>query len=518
MIRDMRVALCESRIRNHDGLQAPRCASREPSAPEAVGGILLVLSLVGMARVAVDPAPFLSLGFRLDRITATMALLVAAIGLAALRYGSRCMDGQPRGKYLMGWMAAATAASWLLALADSFMVLVAAWAAVGFCLHRMLAWRRMPPGSPSPASLALGLSLCGDLLLTCAFACSWMAYGSSGLSFAVECMAADPVSTRTTVIVLLACAACVLKTAQVPFHGWLPHTVDAPTPVSALLHAGIINAGGVLLVRMGPAIDRVPEAWLLLSLVGSASMLVAVPTTWFQTKAKSALAWSTVGQMGFMLAQCGLCAFPVALLHVLGHGTYKAWSFLGAGDVSRSTTKSPAPALALGLLAAGTMSSFAGMSLWLWLLELPAPSSPGKLALLAVVGLATGQCWVGLLGGCASRARRATRACIALLLSVAIPGLSLWLSLATAAWIGLPIERTPTSAGAMSWVAAAVPVVTIVALAVLHAVMPLLERHAVGQHLRVHASNGFHLWAMALDLRRRLRPARPSMTPETAHA
>lgn len=514
----MKVALLESRLVQHSTQNVPSSASREQSAAEAVVGILLVLSLAGMGRVAVDPAPYMSHGFRLDRITATMALLVAAIGLAAVRYGARCLQGQAQGRRLTGWMAAATTASWLLALADGFVVLLLAWVAVGICLQSMLSWRMPGRTALSPASCALRLSLFGDLMLACAFAVAWIAYGSGGLSSSVERMATDSSTAWTTAIVLLACGACVVKTAQVPAHGWLPSTVDAPTPVSALMHAGIINAGGVMLVRMAPAIDRVPEAWLLLSLVGSASMLVAVPTAWFQAKAKSALAWSTVGQMGFMLTQCGLCAFPAALLHVLGHGTYKAWSFLGAGEVSRAGPKVPDPVRALGLLMVGTLASVAGVALSLRLLDMPAPTTPGKLALLAVVCIATGQCWVALLGDRTSHARRAAQVSTALTLSVAIPSLALSLYAVASAWIGLPGEATPPSRGAMSWMAAIVPVLTIVSLAVLHALLPSLERCALGQQLRVHASNGFHLWALVVNRGRRPRTARSLLNSGASHA
>jgi NAD(P)H-quinone oxidoreductase subunit 5 len=493
-------------------------AVRPSSAPEAIAGVLLVLSLAGLARVAVDPSPYLTSGFRLDRITAAVALFVAGIGLAAVRYATRCLEAQPRHQRLMAWMAAATVASWLLTLSDSFVAMVLAWLTLGLCLQRMLSWSWHADSAPLRTRFPWWWSVAGDAMLALAFGLAWAAYGSTDLTSAVEHMAADPTVAWPTAIILLATGACAIKTAQVPLHGWLPRTVDAPTPVSALMHAGIINAGGVLLVRMAPAIERVPEAWMLMSIVASASMLVAVPTAWFQSKAKSALAWSTVGQMGFMMAQCGLCAFPAAFLHVLGHGTYKAWSFLGAGEVTRMRHSQATPARTLALLAIGAMSSLAGLAAVVWMLGVPFPSTPGKLALTAVVGIATGQCWVALLGDPGLRSRRASRALLAAALSVTLPAVALTLYLAAAAWIGMSAEAGQQHAGPVAWIAAILPVLTIACLAVLHALMPHLEGHPLGLRLRVHATNGFYVAMLVNRTARHPHPTHRPINPGAAHA
>ena len=132
---------------------------------------------------------------------------------------------------------------------------------------------------------------------------------------------------------MLLVGAALTKSAQAPFHTWLPETLEAPTPVSALMHAGLINGGGVLLLHFAPLLGREPAALVILTLVGSLTTVIGVLAMWAQPADKRILAWSTVSQMGFMMVQLGLAMFPAALLHLLGHGVYKARAFLRASGV-----------------------------------------------------------------------------------------------------------------------------------------------------------------------------------------
>ena len=136
-----------------------------------------------------------------------------------------------------------------------------------------------------------------------------------------------------TAIAVLLVAAALLKSAQFPFHGWLLEVMETPTPVSALLHAGIINAGGFLVLRFADLISLSAPALDTLAVVGGLTALFGSVVMLTQTSVKVALAYSTVAQMGFMLLQCGLGAFPAALLHIVAHSLYKAHAFLSSGSV-----------------------------------------------------------------------------------------------------------------------------------------------------------------------------------------
>ncbi|RQW82652.1 MAG: hypothetical protein EHM62_03210, partial [Methylococcus sp.] len=132
---------------------------------------------------------------------------------------------------------------------------------------------------------------------------------------------------------LLLVFGAALKSAQFPFHSWLPEVMETPTPVSALMHAGIINAGGFLIVRMSPVMVLSPTALNVLAVIGAVTALFGSLVMLTQTSIKKSLAFSTVGQMGFMMLQCGLGAFSSAMLHIVAHGLYKAHAFLSSGSI-----------------------------------------------------------------------------------------------------------------------------------------------------------------------------------------
>jgi NAD(P)H-quinone oxidoreductase subunit 5 len=127
--------------------------------------------------------------------------------------------------------------------------------------------------------------------------------------------------------------AALLKSAQFPFHTWLPDTMETPTPVSALMHAGIINAGGFLVLRLSPLLVQVPVVMDLLALTGAFTALFGSLVMLPQTSVKRSLAYSTIAQMGFMMLECGLGAFALAALHIVAHSLYKAHAFLSSGSI-----------------------------------------------------------------------------------------------------------------------------------------------------------------------------------------
>lgn len=125
--------------------------------------------------------------------------------------------------------------------------------------------------------------------------------------------------------------AAVRKSAQFPTHGWLTEMMEAPTPVSALLHAGVVNGGGFLLIRFADLMLLSPGVLAVLAMLGGFTALFGALVMLTQPAVKTSLAWSTVAQMGFMILQCGLALFPLALLHIVAHSLYKAHAFLASG-------------------------------------------------------------------------------------------------------------------------------------------------------------------------------------------
>ena len=130
---------------------------------------------------------------------------------------------------------------------------------------------------------------------------------------------------------ILVVVAALSRSAQFPFHRWLPATLAAPTPVSALLHAGVVNAGGILLIRLAP-LSRREVAQALTIAAGAATMVYGATIMLVKPDVKGALAHSTTAQMGFMILTCGLGLWAAAVIHLVAHGFYKSTLFLSSGS------------------------------------------------------------------------------------------------------------------------------------------------------------------------------------------
>jgi NADH-quinone oxidoreductase subunit L len=134
-----------------------------------------------------------------------------------------------------------------------------------------------------------------------------------------------PITETVGVLVLLAAFA---KSAQFPFHTWLPYTMDGPTPVSALMHAGIVNSGGFLINRFAPVFVQTDSVLQIALLIGLTTTIMGSVMMLMQSDIKKALGYSTMGQMGYMVMECGLGAFSLAIFHLIAHGVFKATLFL----------------------------------------------------------------------------------------------------------------------------------------------------------------------------------------------
>lgn len=273
----------------------------------------------------------------LDAVSGVMFLLVAFIGLIVTLYSRRYLDGDPGQARFFCWLSRTLAAVLALSVSGNLVFFAAAWIATSFCLHRLLVFYPERPGAQLAARKKFVTARLGDVALIAALLLILGRFGS--LEFGVIFAATDALhgagdpGIAIHLAALLIAIAAVLKSAQFPVHGWLPEVMETPTPVSALLHAGIINAGGFLVVRMADLMALSAHALDLLLIIGAVTAVFGAAVMLTQTSVKVALAWSTVAQMGFMILQCGLGAFAAAMLHIVAHAMYKAHAFLSAGSV-----------------------------------------------------------------------------------------------------------------------------------------------------------------------------------------
>ena len=179
----------------------------------------------------------------------------------------------------------------------------------------------------------------GDLPLILAAALLYNAYDTWSLTVIFNEIAANPDAHQflgmqlTEVVAALVGLAAFARSAQFLLHTWLPYTMDGPTPVSALMHAGIVNAGGFLINRFAPLFIHSGDVLNGIFIVGLVTAILGSLLMLTQNDIKKALGYSTMGQMGFMIMECGVGAFSLAIYHMFAHGVFKGTMFLSSGSV-----------------------------------------------------------------------------------------------------------------------------------------------------------------------------------------
>jgi NAD(P)H-quinone oxidoreductase subunit 5 len=306
--------------------------------------------------------------FVADALGCTVLLLVSFIAWVIVRYSRTCLLGEANQARFRAWLMLTLATVSVVVLSNHLAVLAVAWFATSVALHQLLVFY----GDRRPALVAAHkkflASRLADLLLAAAVVL---------IASAENTLFIDQIATRAQalgasgalpwplqVATVLMVMAALLKCAQLPVHGWLIQVMEAPTPVSALLHAGVVNLGGFVLMRLSGLLSEVPVAQALLVVVGSTTAVLASLVMLTRISVKVMLAWSTCAQMGFMLMQVGLGAYELALLHLVGHSLYKAHAFLAAGGAVQQARlqRLSGPAVALSARAA-TSSAVLGLLL-----------------------------------------------------------------------------------------------------------------------------------------------------------
>ena len=342
-------------------------------------------------------------GAKVDTIGLIMVLLVGLIGWVIVRYSARYLAGQ-RGQ--RGYAVATLltlAAVCTVALSRHLGLLVGAWIASSLALHPLLTFFRERPQALVVAHKKFLASRLAELCLLGALVLIHAELGTLSLPAIADALGASAgtvgLPAGLQAAALLVVLAVILKSAQLPVHGWLIQVMEAPTPVSALLHAGIVNLGGFVLIRLAALITAVPAAQTLLVVIGSLTAVLAGLIMMTRISIKVRLAWSTCAQMGFMLMECGLGLYDLALLHLVAHSLYKAHAFLGAGGRvaeyrlgllggssadSHGAARRMIASLAAAVLALGVVAGLAAA----WSAGFAAPQLPWIVTVILGLGLA----------------------------------------------------------------------------------------------------------------------------------
>lgn len=500
-------------VRPRRALLATRLATWAAAGTAATSAALLALAgPLGSPVLGVDG---LGISVRLDALSAIMFGLVAFVGAVVVQFSRNYLDGDARQGRFLGDLSLTLAAVMLLVLAGNLLQLVVAWVATSLALHRLLVFYPERPAAQLAARKKFLFARIGDASVALGAWLLFDAFGTADIAAILEtaraALAAGAVPPGVPLAAGCIALAAVLKSAQFPTHGWLTEVMETPTPVSALLHAGLVNAGGFLLIRFADVMLLGSASLHGLALVGGFTALFGSLAMLTQTSIKVSLAFSTVAQMGFMILQCGLGAFSSAVLHIVAHSLYKAHAFLSSG--SAVAAASPAGASAPHTGARGPLVVAALVASLATFLAVGAPfgftvsSEPAIVALGAIFVLGMAHLLVRSLAG-APGVRLLAGA------SLAVAGIAtayFALQAGAATLLGAVLPGRPP-ADATSGAIIALVLVSFAAIAALQWLTPPAARAGWREAAYVHLSNGLYANALLNRLLGGLRLPRSART------
>ncbi|CAI2717555.1 putative NADH-quinone oxidoreductase, subunit L [Nitrospina watsonii] len=289
-----------------------------------------------------DPSAVFKVGLLIDRLTAVMMVLITSVSTIIHVYSIRYLEGDPGYARFYALLSFITFVILSLVCSSNLFMLFVFWSLLSWALYLILVFNCSHPDAKKNAFKTFFVHRVGDVSFLFGIFLTYKYYGT--LEFSELFEAAKRSQTISllpgnlfdvnvvSLITLLIFVGAMAKSAQFPLHVWLPDTMDSPTPVSALMHAGIVNAGGFLLNRLAPFYALSPTTLHVVFVIGALTVLLGASMMLVQNDIKKTLGFSTMGQMGYMVMECGLGAFALAIFHLIAHGLFKATLFLGAGQ------------------------------------------------------------------------------------------------------------------------------------------------------------------------------------------
>jgi NADH-quinone oxidoreductase subunit L len=289
------------------------------------------------------------LGFHTDRLSAVMMLLIAVVGAIIYRYSVNYMYQEPGYARFLALITVTTTVLLCMVSSGNLLMLFVCWQLLSYLLA-VLAHNLTHAKTFEGSFRTFVFLRIGDVAFLAGIVLAHSLYGTIEFGELFARAAATPVLVApfpgaemngATAVTLLIFIGGMSKSAQFPLHIWLPPSLYAPTPVHALLHAGIINAGGFLINRLAPLYGLSPTTLHVAFVIGSVTALLGAAMMLTQNDIKKTLGFSTIGQMGYMIMECGLGAFALAVFHLIAHGLFKATVFLNCGNVIHKARQEP---------------------------------------------------------------------------------------------------------------------------------------------------------------------------------
>lgn len=341
-----------------------------------------MISLIILVQNGPMESPLLGykdLGFsvRLDFLSGLIFMMISFLGMIILRFSQNYLDGDLRQGVFLGRLSATLATVQLLVISGNLALLAITWILTSVFLHRLLVFYSDRPLAKIAARKKFWVARIADFFLLTSFLILYTKTGTGNLGEIFDWVVKSGLSESDAVhlgLVFLALAA-IFKSAQFPTHGWLIEVMETPTPVSALLHAGLLNSGPFLIIRFSNLFEASTLAPLILMGVGGITAILATLAYLTQTSVKTALGYSSMGHMGFSLMLGGLGLYAASLLHLISHSFYKAHAFLSSGSAVESIQKGNLRKLSFQVkpldLGLGLLLSLGifGLMAWIWNLD-----------------------------------------------------------------------------------------------------------------------------------------------------
>ncbi|MFN8617583.1 MAG: NADH-quinone oxidoreductase subunit L [Dehalococcoidia bacterium] len=281
----------------------------------------------------------LRMGIYIDPITITMFGVITTVALMVNIFSVGYMKGEPRYYWFFAVLQLFVASMLMLVMADNLLLVYISWELVGVCSFLLIGFYWEKRSATEAAKKAFITTRVGDVGLLIGIILLFKATGTFNIQEIIHMAEEGDIGqTYLFISIMFVFLGCMGKSAQVPFHVWLPDAMEGPTPVSALIHAATMVVAGVYLTaRLLPIFEVADGALLVVTIVGLTTALLTGFMALAQTDIKKVLAYSTVGQLGFMFVALGSGNPSVAMFHLTTHAFFKALLFLGSGSVIHAT-------------------------------------------------------------------------------------------------------------------------------------------------------------------------------------
>lgn len=273
---------------------------------------------------------------RFDTLSITMFLMVSIIGFIVLKFSESYLQGDSNYEEFIKKLFLTISFVQLLVISGNLFYLVVLWITTSLSLQQLILFYKERKGAQAAVKKKNVVARASDFFLLSGVLFLYFEFNTANLEtifLELKTISPGQLSLYLELSALFLTLAAIIKSIQIPFHGWILEVMEAPTPVSGLLHAGLINAGPFLIIRFSYLIELSTLATVLLLTIGGLSAIYGTLVFPSQPSIKKSLAYSSIGHMGFSLMICGLGLYSAALLHLIAHSFYKAHSFLSSGSV-----------------------------------------------------------------------------------------------------------------------------------------------------------------------------------------